>query len=206
MKLHGDYQSVQLKNTTTELQEQDAALRSVFVGACNRFRMIVLGYSGRDTSVMTTLRDALSGPSPFPAGIRWVVRSGGSPLASVISSSTLPIRRASMPSSWSQRRLMAARPTLTGRWRFRDEARCPRRDARPSFVVQPVALPTAEGSPFPVLRCFGSSGASVPEARPTVDAVTTDDYPKRRAAALKAARVPGIAAASRAGTDGLRGR
>lgn len=83
VKLHGDYQSVKLKNTATELRKQDETLRTAFVNACNRFGLIVVGYSGRDSSVMEALTEALEGPSPFPAGLRWVVRGGNPPLEAV---------------------------------------------------------------------------------------------------------------------------
>lgn len=74
-KIHGDYQSVALKNTDAELAEQDQQMRLVLEGSCSRFGLIVIGYSGRDQSVMTALSDALRMPAAFPGGIVWTCRS-----------------------------------------------------------------------------------------------------------------------------------
>lgn len=71
-KLHGDYQSVSLKNTGSELKSQDERLRSVLTQVCQRFGLIVTGYSGRDESVMAALTHVLRGENPFPGGIYWV--------------------------------------------------------------------------------------------------------------------------------------
>lgn len=51
-KLHGDYQSIAIKNTGLELEEQDARMRHVLMESCKRFGMIFVGYSGRDASIM----------------------------------------------------------------------------------------------------------------------------------------------------------
>lgn len=64
-KLHGDYQSVALKNTDSELTTQDERLRTVLTQSCQRFGLIVTGYSGRDESVMTSLADVLSALTEF---------------------------------------------------------------------------------------------------------------------------------------------
>lgn len=71
-KLHGDYQSVALKNTGDELKDQDKRLRSVLTQACERFGLLVTGYSGRDESVMNALAQVLRSENAFPAGIYWV--------------------------------------------------------------------------------------------------------------------------------------
>jgi hypothetical protein len=58
-KLHGDFRSRRLKNTGDELRHQDSRLRQILLGACRRFGLVVVGYSGRDDSVMETLTDTL---------------------------------------------------------------------------------------------------------------------------------------------------
>ncbi|HEY8946318.1 MAG TPA: SIR2 family protein, partial [Polyangiaceae bacterium] len=73
-KLHGDYQSVAMKNTWAELEKQDGAMEHVLVEACKRFGLVVVGYSGRDASVMQALTSVLKFPSPFPNGLYWVTR------------------------------------------------------------------------------------------------------------------------------------
>lgn len=74
-KLHGDYQSVAIKNTGSELEKQDERMRHVLVQACARFGLIVVGYSGRDASVMDALSYALAQKPAFPAGLFWVTAS-----------------------------------------------------------------------------------------------------------------------------------
>ncbi len=74
VKLHGDFRSRRLKNTSDELRHQDARLRQVLVDSCRRFGLVVAGYSGRDDSVMNALEEALEHPGAFPAGLFWLHR------------------------------------------------------------------------------------------------------------------------------------
>ncbi|WBL78127.1 SIR2 family protein [Bradyrhizobium xenonodulans] len=83
IKLHGDFRSRRLKNTTDELREQDARLRAAFIGACGRWGLIVAGYSGRDDSIIDALEGALDDEVAFPAGIFWLHRGEGPPLPRV---------------------------------------------------------------------------------------------------------------------------
>ncbi|MEW6581577.1 MAG: SIR2 family protein [Actinomycetota bacterium] len=75
IKIHGDFRSSRLKNTTEELREQDRRLRGTLVTACSRYGLVVAGYSGRDESVMKALEDALSSQTPLPSGLFWLQRS-----------------------------------------------------------------------------------------------------------------------------------
>jgi hypothetical protein len=75
-KLHGDFQSVALKNTTEELKTQESALRAALVESCKRFGLIVAGYSGRDESVMHALEEVASQPNAYPAGLFWITKAG----------------------------------------------------------------------------------------------------------------------------------
>jgi hypothetical protein len=70
-KLHGDFQSMRLKNIREELREQDARLRGALVRASGRYGLIVCGYSGRDASVMDALDEAAV-EGGFPAGLFWI--------------------------------------------------------------------------------------------------------------------------------------
>ena len=85
VKLHGDYLFRKLKNTDAELQAQDSTLRELLTDHCRRRGLAVVGYSGRDTSVMDALRDALNSTQPFPHGLFWFVRLGEQPKPSVLS-------------------------------------------------------------------------------------------------------------------------
>lgn len=58
--LHGDYRYDELKNTDEELQSQDADLRRALVNELQDATLLVIGYSGRDTSLMSALTDAYS--------------------------------------------------------------------------------------------------------------------------------------------------
>ncbi len=83
VKIHGDFRSRRLKNTSDELRLQDERLRRILVDCCRRSGLIVVGYSGRDASVMDTLESALDTPSAFPAGLFWLHRGDGEPCESV---------------------------------------------------------------------------------------------------------------------------
>ena len=75
VKLHGDFQSNQLKNTTDELKAQDQELRRALVESCKRYGLAVVGYSGRDNSVMDALEIAIDGGRGYPFGLFWFQRS-----------------------------------------------------------------------------------------------------------------------------------
>lgn len=151
-KLHGDYQSIAIKNTGSELEQQDARMRHVLVEAAKRFGMLFVGYSGRDASILEALNTVLAAPSPFPNGLYWVASSASRLLpavaeflskahaagvdVAVIECATFDelaaeiIKTTELPQVLYDR-VMEGRPT-------------------PRLV--PVQLPTAEARPFPVLR------------------------------------------------------
>ena len=76
VKLHGDFRSRSLKNTPDELRDQDVKLRDLLRSSCARFGLVVVGYSGRDDSIVETLARAVDAPKPFPAGLFWLRRDG----------------------------------------------------------------------------------------------------------------------------------
>jgi hypothetical protein len=82
IKLHGDFQSQRLKNIADELREQDARLRATLLDACRRYGLIVIGYSGRDASIMEALEEAAE-PGGYPAGLFWIYRGDTPPLPRV---------------------------------------------------------------------------------------------------------------------------
>jgi len=74
LKLHGDFQSSRLKNTAEELRVQDSKMRRLLVDSCKRFGLAVMGYSGRDESVMQALREAIDNGRGYPFGLFWFHR------------------------------------------------------------------------------------------------------------------------------------
>lgn len=79
VKLHGDFRSRRLKNTSDELRHQDARLRQLLVDSCRRHGLVVAGYSGRDDSIMDALEEALEVDGAFPAGLFWLHRGEDEP-------------------------------------------------------------------------------------------------------------------------------
>lgn len=73
-KLHGDFRERHLKNLVSELQTQDVRMRQAVLDASRRFGMAVVGYSGRDASVMEMLKEAVATDGAFPAGLWWLGR------------------------------------------------------------------------------------------------------------------------------------
>jgi hypothetical protein len=70
-KLHGDFRYERLKNLPSDLRTQNSELSKCFLTAGARFGIIVVGYSGRDSSVMELFRSVLRYPNPFPHGLFW---------------------------------------------------------------------------------------------------------------------------------------
>jgi hypothetical protein len=60
--LHGDYRYDALRNTDSELQRLDSELRDALMKRAISSPLVVLGYSGRDKSIMDALRDAYRQP------------------------------------------------------------------------------------------------------------------------------------------------
>ena len=83
-KLHGDYHSEALKNTDAELRQQDEEMRRSLIDSCRGHGLAVVGYSGRDASVMEALGDALDAGRGFPGGLFWFKRSHDVPFEAVV--------------------------------------------------------------------------------------------------------------------------
>jgi hypothetical protein len=82
-KLHGDYHSDALKNTDAELRQQDAEMRRSLVDACRRQGLALIGYSGRDASIMEALNEAPDEGRGFPGGLFWFKRGQDTPYPAV---------------------------------------------------------------------------------------------------------------------------
>ena len=83
-KLHGDYHSEALKNTDAELRQQDEEMRRSLIDSCRGNGLAVVGYSGRDASVMEAFGEALDGGRGFPGGLFWFKRSQDVPFGAVV--------------------------------------------------------------------------------------------------------------------------
>jgi len=60
VSLHGDYRYDPLKNTSQGIQTQETALRTALIGQLQHTPLIVIGYSGRDLSIMAALEEGYS--------------------------------------------------------------------------------------------------------------------------------------------------
>ena len=83
IKLHGDFRSRRLKNTSDELRQQDEILRARLIHSCRQFGLVVVGYSGRDDSVMDEIDRAARLDGSFPSGLFWLHRGDTPPLPRV---------------------------------------------------------------------------------------------------------------------------
>jgi sugar phosphate isomerase/epimerase len=164
VKLHGDFHSARLKNTPTELQAQDAKLRGALLEGCRRFGLAVVGYSGRDDSVMDTLLAALAAPSPFPHGLFWFVRHGGRPPRRVIE--LLDQARAAGVKAFLVE--IEAFDELFGRleglFEFPAELRALMDKRRPARRLVASPLPSRGPGPFPAIRLNAMPVLEVPRS------------------------------------------
>lgn len=74
IKLHGDYLFDNVKNTRKELRYLDQNMEEKFRQYAPEYGLIVVGYSGRDESIMGCLESLLADPNNYPHGIYWCVR------------------------------------------------------------------------------------------------------------------------------------
>jgi NAD-dependent SIR2 family protein deacetylase len=151
-KIHGDFRSDRLKNTTAELQSQDSGMRHVLRTCCGRSGLIVAGFSGRDQSVMDVLRDALSDDASFPSGIFWCYRPADRLADGVLSflrdarevgrtAVAVPVDNFVELSAAIERAVQLPAPIRT----LLDSK-------RPTRVITPSPLPTGPTQPYPILR------------------------------------------------------
>jgi hypothetical protein len=84
VKLHGDYRYDKLQNTSEELQNLDQKLRKHFLRINKSFGLVVIGYGGKDNSIMNVLEESLQYENPFPYGLLWCIKKGEKPTERVI--------------------------------------------------------------------------------------------------------------------------
>jgi hypothetical protein len=161
-KLHGDYQSVELKNTTEELKIQDAQMRRVLSGACARFGLIVIGYSGRDASIMEALTDVLIQPNAFPGGLVWVTRSATSLLPAVEQLLDASVKAGVSVTIVESQTFDEIAADIADGIELPPILRTHVYQERPAPFLREVPLPTAERRKFPVLQCSALPLLSMP--------------------------------------------
>ncbi len=152
VKLHGDFQSERLKNTSTELQSQDAQLRDALRKSAARFGLAVLGYSGRDASVMEALNAGLEETDPYPNGVFWFARGADTPLPAVddfLAAAAAKGVEAELVHFTSFDELMS---TLLSLFVIPRDIDAMLRLAKPPDRLSPFALTKRSTSGFPVLR------------------------------------------------------
>jgi len=151
-KLHGDFRADRLMNIKSELQDQDADMRTALVESCRRFGLIVAGYSGRDQSVMAVLHDALDGTAPFPGGLYWCYRPTNPPSETVLALLREARQHGVQAEAIPVDNFVELAGALERAVRFPDPVRNWLNERRPQPVVCPAPLPSGPTGPFPVLR------------------------------------------------------
>lgn len=83
VKLHGDYFSDKTKNTIEELKTQDKRLRDILSISLDTNGLCIMGYSGRDKSIMDVLEEAVKKQNALSGGLFWFTRAGSQPMKEV---------------------------------------------------------------------------------------------------------------------------
>lgn len=152
-KLHGDFQSVELKNTEGELAAQDERMRGVLIETCSRFALIVVGYSGRDASVMQALSDVLAQEGAFPGGVYWLTRSPRDLLPAVQDFLASAMARGVSAHIIQSQNFDEFAGDIADAVSFDAVVEQHIQEGQAPPVVRPAPLPTHEALGVPILRC-----------------------------------------------------
>jgi len=76
VKLHGDFLYDNIKNTVRELETLEENMKRKIIQFAQEYGIVVVGYSGRDRSVMDILEMLLRSEEYFKQGIYWCIREG----------------------------------------------------------------------------------------------------------------------------------
>jgi len=79
IKLHGDFLFDSISNISTETQRLTRNMETKFAQFGQEYGLVVVGYSGRDNSVMSILEKLLTKRNYFRHGIYWCIRKGEVP-------------------------------------------------------------------------------------------------------------------------------
>ena len=76
IKLHGDFLYDNIKNTIAELETLEINTKRKLSQFAKEYGLVVIGYSGRDRSVMDTLELLLRDDENYRHGVYWCIRKG----------------------------------------------------------------------------------------------------------------------------------
>lgn len=166
VKFHGDYQSEHLRNTVQELQTQDDRLRRILISGLVRFGLVVVGYSGRDDSIMDVLDEAVALEGAFPSGLWWVARPGTTLLPRVVSLLERAVSSGIEVSVIDSENFDELAGDLEREVNLSDPLRQHVRSVRLPPLAEPVNLPKSLTKTFPVVSCSALELIEIPnEAR-----------------------------------------
>ena len=74
VKLHGDFLYDSIKNTIMETESLEKNMRDKFAQFASEYGLVIVGYGGRDRSVMDTLHSMIRSGGRFPHGVYWCTR------------------------------------------------------------------------------------------------------------------------------------
>ena len=74
IKLHGDFLYDNIRNTPSETASLEENIEEKMRQFAREYGLIVIGYSGRDASVMQSLESLLTDSASFPNGIYWCTK------------------------------------------------------------------------------------------------------------------------------------
>ena len=74
IKLHGDFLYDNIRNTPSETASLEENIEEKMRQFAREYGLIVIGYSGRDASVMKSLESLLTDSASFPNGIYWCTK------------------------------------------------------------------------------------------------------------------------------------
>ena len=81
LKLHGDFLYDNIKTTVAELETLETNTKRKLNQFAQEYGLVILGYSGRDRSVMDTLELLLRDDDNYKQGVYWCIQRGESPSA-----------------------------------------------------------------------------------------------------------------------------
>lgn len=166
VKLHGDYRSEHLKNTAQELQNKDDRLRRVLISGLTRFGLVVVGYSGRDDSIMDVLDEAVALDGAFPSGLWWVARPCATLLPRVVSLLEQAVSSGIEVHVVDSENFDELAGDLEREVDLSDPLRQHVHSVRSPPLAEPVKLPKSIAKTFPVVSCSALELIEIPnEAR-----------------------------------------